>query len=119
MVKNRHLGKSISDSSWGMFFNFLFYKAVEADRTVIKVHPHNTSQICSNCGEKVPKSLSIRTHNCPFCKIVLDRDYNASLNILRFGQHLQTLTDRICLPLSENLPTLVGGVSKKGMNIWK
>ena len=94
MVKNRHLSKSISDSSWGIFFNFLSYKAVDADRVVVKVPPHNTSQICSACGEKVPKSLSVRIHKCPFCNTVLDRDHNASLNILRLGQSRQALTDR-------------------------
>ncbi len=62
MVRNRHLAKSIADSSWGMFFNFLSYKAEEAGRQVVKVPPHNTSQICSGCGEKVPKSLSVRIH---------------------------------------------------------
>ncbi len=94
MVKNRHLSKSISDCSWGMFFNFLSYKAAEAGRTVVKVQPYNTSQICSGCGEKVHKSLAVRIHKCPFCNTVLDRDHNASLNILRLGQSLQTLTDR-------------------------
>lgn len=94
MVKNRHLSKSITDCSWGMFFNFLSYKAVEAGRTVIKVPPYNTSQICSVCGEKVNKSLSVRIHKCPFCNTISDRDYNASLNILRLGQSRQTLTDR-------------------------
>ena len=94
MVKNGHLSKSISDSSWGMFFNFLSYKAAEAGRAVIKVPPNGTSQICSVCGEKVLKPLSIRIHNCPFCNTILDRDYNASLNILRLGQSLQALTDR-------------------------
>jgi len=94
MVKNRHLSKSIADSSWGMFFNFLSYKAEGADRKVIKVPPHNTSQICSVCGKKVQKSLAVRIHDCPFCNTILDRDHNAALNILRFGQNLQTLTDR-------------------------
>jgi len=97
MIKNRHLSRSIADSSWGLFFNFLSYKAEEAGRTVVKVNPNGTSQICSGCGEKVPKSLSVRTHQCPFCNLVLDRDYNASLNILRVGQTLQAST-----------PTMVG-----------
>jgi putative transposase len=92
MVQNRHLAKSISDSSWGMFFEFLSYKAEEAGRTVIKVNPNGTSQICSGCGERVPKSLSVRTHRCPYCSLVIDRDINASLNILRAGQVLQALT---------------------------
>ena len=94
MIRNRHLARSISDSSWGMFFNFLSYKAEEAGRTVIKVTPNGTSQICSGCGERVPKSLSVRVHQCPFCNTVLDRDLNASLNILALGQRVQALTDR-------------------------
>ncbi len=95
MIKNRHLSKSISDCSWGMFFNFLSYKAEGAGREVIKVPPHNTSQICSTCGEKVPKSLSIRVHQCPFCNLSLDRDLNASINILRFGQNRQALSPSV------------------------
>ena len=92
MVKNRHLAKSIVDASWGMFFNLLAYKAEEAGRTVVKVQPKGTSQICSGCGHKVEKSLSVRTHRCPFCGLVLDRDHNAALNIKAFGQRVQALT---------------------------
>ncbi|WP_363267448.1 zinc ribbon domain-containing protein [Okeania sp. SIO2B3] len=40
----------------------------------IAVNPKNTSQDCSNCGEKVPKELNIRTHSCPHCCIVIDYD---------------------------------------------
>lgn len=92
MVKNRHLSKSISDCSWGMFFQFLSYKAENADRKVIKVNPSGTSQICSSCGERVPKNLSVRIHSCPFCGLKIDRDLNASLNILQDGQSCQALT---------------------------
>lgn len=92
MGKNRHFAKSISDASWGIFYNLLFYKAEGAGRVVVRVTPNGTTQICSNCGEIVPKSLSVRIHKCPFCNLVLDRDVNASLNILRLGQSLQTST---------------------------
>ena len=92
MVKNRHLARSISDASWGMFFNLLAYKAEEAGRQVVKIHPNGTSQVCSRCSEKVPKSLSVRTHRCPFCGLVMDRDYNAALNIRALGQRVQALT---------------------------
>ena len=95
MLKNRHLSKSIADSSWGMFFSLLSYKAAEAGRTLVKVAPHGTSQICSQCGEKVPKSLSVRIHHCPLCGLNLDRDYNAALNILRVGQTLQAPTSAV------------------------
>ena len=92
MVRNKHLSKSISDSSWGKFFELLTYKAEEAGRKVIKVSPNNTSQICSECGEKVEKSLAVRTHHCPYCGLVLDRDENAARNILQAGQTCQELT---------------------------
>jgi len=92
MVRNRYLSKSIADSSWNMFFVLLSYKAEEAGRRVVKVPSRNTSQICSGCGKVVPKSLSVRVHQCPFCNTVLDRDLNASINILRFGQNRQALT---------------------------
>lgn len=92
MVKNRHLSKSISDCSWGIFFQFLSYKAANAGREVVRVNPSNTSQRCSACGEKVPKKLSVRIHCCPFCGLVLDRDLNAAINIIQDGQSCQAPT---------------------------
>jgi putative transposase len=68
------------------------YKAEEAGSKFIKVNPNNTSQNCSNCGEKVPKTLSERTHDCITCGLVLDRDHNAAINILRLGASLVGLT---------------------------
>jgi putative transposase len=82
MVRNKHLSRSISDASWSRFFDMVSYKAERAGSTLIKVNPKNTSQNCSGCGEKVPKSLAVRTHSCPHCGLVIDRDWNASLNIL-------------------------------------
>lgn len=82
MVKNRHLSKSISDAGWATFFELLSAKAEEAGRIVKKVAPQGTSQNCSGCGERVPKTLAVRVHRCPACGLVLDRDNNAALNIL-------------------------------------
>ncbi len=45
------------------------------------MNPKNTSQDCSNCGKKVPKELSQRTHSCPHCGIIIDHDLNAAVNI--------------------------------------
>jgi len=50
MTRNRHLSKSILDSGWGIFRQFLTYKAVSAGREVIAVKPAYTSKCCSNCG---------------------------------------------------------------------
>ena len=49
---------------------------------IIAVAPQYTSQDCSGCGERVKKTLSTRTHVCPSCGLVLDRDENAAINIL-------------------------------------
>jgi len=92
MVQNRHLSKSISDSAWGQFFVYLDYKAAEAGRIVVKVSPRDTSQNCSSCGVKVPKTLAVRVHACPNCGLVLDRDENAAINIKAAGQAVQELT---------------------------
>jgi putative transposase len=82
MVKNHHLAKSIMDASWGAFLDLLSAKAASAGHEVIRVTPRFTSQKCHQCGEIVQKSLSVRTHLCPFCGYVADRDVNAAKNIL-------------------------------------
>jgi len=84
MVRNHHLAQSIADCSWSRFMQMLSYKAGNAGKMVIKVEPKNTSQKCSQCDELVRKSLAVRTHRCS-CGAILDRDYNASLNILASG----------------------------------
>lgn len=88
MVRNHHLALSISDAGWNIFSNMLSYKLELLGKVFIQVHPHYTSQKCSQCGEVVPKSLSVRTHICPECGFVAGRDYNAALNILKIGQEL-------------------------------
>lgn len=88
MVKNHHLSKSILDASWGAFLAILEDKAARAGHQVIRVNPRYTSQKCYQCGEIVQKSLSVRTHLCPFCGYVADRDVNAAKNILAEAQRL-------------------------------
>ena len=84
MVKNKHLSKSISDASWATFFEWCASIAERDGLHFHQVDPKNTSQICSCCGEKSLKklSLAIRTFDCQFCGNSLDRDHNAALNIL-------------------------------------
>jgi putative transposase len=82
MVKNHHLSKSIFDASWSAFLDILEDKAARAGHQVIRVNPRFTSQKCHRCGQMVQKSLLVRTHLCPFCGFVADRDVNAAKNIL-------------------------------------
>lgn len=82
MLKNHHLAKAIADASWSTFKNLLCLKAEEAGCRVVEVPPHFTSQRCFQCKEIVQKSLSVRTHLCPHCGYIEDRDTNAAKNIL-------------------------------------
>lgn len=99
MVRNRHLAKSISDVGWSIFRRWLEYFGYKYGKITIAVSPHNTSQNCSNCGQKVHKSLSTRTHVCPHCGFVCDRDVNAGINILQRG--LSTVGHTESLKLGE------------------
>ena len=86
MTHNHYLAKSIRDAAWSQFAALLSYKAAWAGRKYVAVNPAYTSQDCSRCGHRQKLSLSDRIYTCPCCRLVLDRDFNASLNILRLGQ---------------------------------
>jgi putative transposase len=85
MVKNRHLSKSISDASWGKFLRWVKYYAAMHAIVCIAIPPKYTTQDCSVCSTRVKKSLSVRTHICPNCGTILDRDHNAARNIRDAG----------------------------------
>ena len=85
MVKNQRPAKSINDAAWATFRQWLEYFGFKYGKVTIAVPPHNTSQNCSNCGEKVQKTLSTRTHICSHCGYIEDRDINAAINILKKG----------------------------------
>ena len=85
MVKNRHLSKSISDVSWGIFTGQLKYKTDWYGRDIIKVNRfYPSSKTCSTpgCGYiKQDLKLSDREWICPVCGTTHDRDINASDNL--------------------------------------
>jgi len=82
---NRVINRNIVDVAWAKFVQYSTYKAESAGRAVVRVNPRGTTQLCSGCGEIVPKDLSIRVHKCPYCGLRIDRDLNAALNILARG----------------------------------
>ncbi len=90
MLQNHKLAKSISDASWYEFFRQLEYKAEWYGKDIVKIDKfYPSSQICSNCNVKDgKKELNIREWICKECGSVLDRDINASINILNEGLRL-------------------------------
>ena len=88
MMKNHKLAKSIADVSWSEFRRQLEYKSEWYGRELI-IAPSNyaSSQLCSSCGNKSSqtKDLSCRTYICTVCGMIMDRDVNASKNLLKLA----------------------------------
>lgn len=85
MTRNKNLAFSANDASLGLFRQLLIQKASYTGCRIVIVNAYNTSQICSNCEIIVPKDLSMRVHYCPHCGLVIDRDHNAAINILKLA----------------------------------
>lgn len=107
MVKNHRLARDILDAGWGTFLNMLDYKC----KMLVEVTARNTTVDCSRCGNAVPKSLAVRIHRCNECGLVLDRDYNASINILKKG--LNIFNYKLPQELREVTPVEIPAVSVK------
>ncbi len=88
MVRNNDLAKSIIDASFSEIIRQLGYKAKWKGKKLFKIDTfYLSSQICSRCGYKNPllKNLNI---TCSKCNYELDRDINASANIMFEGLKL-------------------------------
>ena len=87
MVKNHNLAESICEMNFGEFRRILEYKAKWYNRKIVFVDRfYPSSKICHNCGH-INKSLTLNDRQwvCPQCGEVIERDYNAALNILDEG----------------------------------
>ncbi|WP_442943865.1 zinc ribbon domain-containing protein [Nostoc sp.] len=73
-------------ASWYNFRQWLEYFGEKFGREIIAVPPHFTSIECSNCGAKVQKSLSTRTHSCPHCGYVEQRDASGDVLSTSIGR---------------------------------
>ena len=85
----RNICKSISDAAWRQFFEWLEYYGRVFGKIVIAVPPQYSSIECSSCHRIFKKSLSQRTHACE-CGCILDRDENASRNLLAKGLEIMS-----------------------------
>ena len=86
LMKNHNLAKSIAEVSWSRFREMLDYKSRWYGMELIIAPPdYPSSQLCSDCGNRSSqtKDLACRVYICPECGLEIDRDYNASLNLLK------------------------------------
>ena len=94
MMKNHKLAKSIADASFFEFNRQLEYKARWNYKLISRINRfYPSSQLCSNCGTQSnqTKDLAVRTYKCKKCGLEIDRDYNASINILNEGLRILEL----------------------------
>ena len=72
-------------SSLGQITKILEYKCERYGKELKKIDRYYaSSQTCSVCG-KTYKVLASEIYKCPHCKLIIDRDYNAAINILNYG----------------------------------
>ena len=82
MSQSLRLGKSTMDNGFGMLERMLEYKLEERGRKLVKVDRWFAStKTCSCCGNKKFMRLSDREYVCPECGLVMNRDFNAAINI--------------------------------------
>ena len=108
MMKNRRLSRAISSVGWSSFIIKLEYKIAENQGKIVKIDRfYPSSKTCSNCGcVKKELKLSERTYHCSECGFTIDRDLNASINILKTGLVQIEATDAIA------------GTSLKNQSLW-
>jgi putative transposase len=87
MIKNHKLSKHIADASWGRFLILLEYKSLWNDKQIVKIGRFFPSSKTCNCCGYINQNLKLdmREWTCPSCNTKLDRDLNASKNILKEG----------------------------------
>ena len=86
MMKNKHLSKAISQQKFYEFRRQMQYKCeYNGIELVLVGRFYPSSKTCSCCGNiKKNLKLSDRTYKCEKCGLIIDRDYNASLNLANY-----------------------------------
>jgi len=110
MIKNHKLSKHIADASWSKFITLLTYKAEWNDKQIVKIDRFFPSSKTCNCCGYINQNLKldVREWTCPSCHAKLDRDLNASKNILNEGYKIILSGIDDYRSGGEIRPTLVG-----------
>jgi putative transposase len=94
MMKNRHLSRAIQEQGFAEFLRQIEYKSVWNGTKLVKADRfYPSSKTCSGCGNiKKDLKLNDRTYVCPVCGLVIDRDYNAAINLERYDNRNRGLS---------------------------
>ncbi len=90
IMKNKHLSKAIQEQRFYEFYKQIQYKSEWNNiKFVVADRYFPSSKTCSRCGNyKKDLKLRDRKYICESCGLILDRDYNASLNLKNYGQEI-------------------------------
>lgn len=87
LMKNKHLSKAIQDCMWYEFRRQVEYKSkIYGIEFVLAEKTYASSKLCSSCGtKKTDLTLQDRVYKCECCGLKIDRDYNASINLMNYN----------------------------------
>ncbi|MFQ3293590.1 MAG: putative transposase [Halobacteriales archaeon] len=85
MLDGDENARNKAEVGWREFIRILEHHGRKHGCHVVEVEPAETTRECASCGVTVEKPLWVREHSCPSCGFTLDRDFNASLNVLSRG----------------------------------
>ena len=93
MMKNKKLARKVQLVSWSKFIQILKHNAFAYNSSVVHIDTwFPSSKLCSSCQNKKKElKLSERTYECENCGLKIDRDLNASFNILKEALRLLSL----------------------------
>jgi putative transposase len=98
MLESPENARNKAEVGWRDFITILEHHGEKNGCHVEEVEPRGTTKECSSCGVSTEKPLWVREHSCPSCGFELDRDWNASLNVLSRG------LDKLGVVHSEDTP---------------
>jgi putative transposase len=93
--------KSILDAGGSEFLAIVAGKAQSAGKMTIAVHPNGTTQNCSSCGTRIPKTIANRWHSCHLCGWELDRDVNAAINVKNISVGRTVIKASLCVSYAD------------------
>ena len=87
MAQGLHLAKATNDNAFGQFRTYLAYKLKDQGKIFITIDKwYPSSKTCRHCGYVNDKlSIADREWTCPSCGSIIERDYNAAINIKNEG----------------------------------
>lgn len=83
MMSNHKMARYVQSAKFYEIRKQLVYKCEKNNiKLVIADRYYKSSKTCSQCGSiKENLTLNDRVYKCPHCGLVIDRDYNAALNL--------------------------------------